>query len=222
MPVVARWACQAGAGSASAGAHHAGAQPHAAGAVNPPGSLGPADQRIRQAAPPIRCPLAVARRTRHDQRHGRHQDGGQQARRPHRRPAATLPTGGRRATHDRGRACDCRCADRLRRADLDRARSGRTAAHRHRADPQAPATPTRPLTRIGTRNVGRSGLVNGPFAIEEPVRSPLRRRTLVRRKSSSPPLRKKARAFRATPTDREQRLWGAADLAEPLISTGHR
>ena len=58
-----------------AGVHHwraprvdrRGAQPHAPGAVNPPGSSGPADQRIRQAAPPIRCPLAAARRTRHDQ-----------------------------------------------------------------------------------------------------------------------------------------------------------
>ena len=139
-------------------------------------------------------------------RHGRDQDGGQQARRPHRRPAATLPTGGRRATHDRGGACDCRCADRFRRADLDRARRGRTAAHRRRAHPQASATPTRPLARIGTRDVGRSGLVNGPFAIEEPVRSLLPRRTLVRRKSSSPPLCKKARAFRPTRTDREQRL----------------
>ena len=171
---------------------------------------------------PTTAAVAAARRTRHDQRHGRHQGGGQQARRPHRRPAATLPKGGRRATHDRGRACDCRCADRFRRDDLDRARSGRTAAHRHRAHPQTPTTPTGPLSPDRHRAVGRSGLVNGPFAIEEPVRSPLPRRTLVRRKSSRPPLWKKARAFRATRTDREQRLRGAADLAEPLISTEHR
>ena len=112
----------------------------------PARQLGSCGSAHSSCCTPIRISLAAARRTRHDQRHGRHQDGGQQARRPHRRPAATLPKGGRRATHDRGRACDCRCADRFRRDDLDRARSGRTAAHRHRAHPQAPTTPTRPLS----------------------------------------------------------------------------
>ena len=159
---------RAGAGSASPGAHHAGAQPHARGAVNPPGSSGPADQRIRHAAPPIRTSLAAAaRRNAPRPKRRKHQDRGQQARTAHPRPIATLPKVRPRATHDRGRACDRRCADRLRRADLDRARSGRTAPHRHRADPQTCATPARPLNPDRYRDIGRSGLVSGPFAVEE-------------------------------------------------------